>query len=314
MIRILRRVLLPAVVILTACESGTPGPQGPRGEPGLPGPAGPPGANATLVVGTGLTGDGSDANPLAIDPDVVPSQDEAIQLIEVEELPVAAAEIGSVIADPSASAGSARIAQSNEGSGGIVWRQENAQRGDKRLGTGPTRVVLRVKVADASSTSTLASFKCGAQRAGAAEFSELDAQPLVPSELPEDGSWGHFSLSCDFRPDDVDQFVSVESFVTGLTDLTIDSVRVSADPGSVAPRTFGLTTCRPINSFRTPGADNVLLAGNVFTDAACATPADAVGVFCAARCFQQNASDCSGCSVTPTFYSNGLVRTLSFKP
>lgn len=64
-------------------------------------------------------------------------------------------------------------------------------------------------------------------RNGTSTFTEV-ATPvqIIPSQFTA-GMWRELELVCKFLPDDIDQFIAVEDFTPGVTDLMLDYVRVS---------------------------------------------------------------------------------------
>jgi len=197
---------------------------GPKGEPGTAGPAGPQGPagpNPVIATNGGMVGDGTAANPIAIDRSVVPAKVESNRIIEAEGS--SATGLGVVQASPKASGGSIRFAAASASTGGAVWRVQNAQAGV--LANGTATVSLSAAVTNNALPSNLATLRCGATR-GTTPVEVGTAVTMHPNDFPAGGAFRTFEIACAWLPDDVDQYVEVTDFAVGITDLSIDFVRV----------------------------------------------------------------------------------------
>lgn len=224
------RMLLTAVALsLLACQ-GAIGPQGATGEAGQQGPVG----------ATGATGAVGPTGP-------VPDVSYVGRLFEAEGPPISPTATAGVAADdPSASRGRARFA-AGSGTAGRVWGVGTLELGGGKLGVERTQITVRAKVTSNLSSSVLAELSCVALRNG--DSAPSTVSPVVqirPSEFTS-GRWRELSVSCDFLPDDQLQFIFVENFVTGVTDLSLDYVRVVPVPSGT--RLLGHRTCTACGTF-----------------------------------------------------------------
>ncbi|MHB1843508.1 MAG: H-type lectin domain-containing protein [Deltaproteobacteria bacterium] len=188
--------------------SSVPGPTGPTGATGTVGPTGAPGAAGA----TGPTG--------------VPDAVHFGRFQEAEDAPIGAA-TGAIVVDATASAGKAwEVAYG--AAAGRAYGLEASQLGEL-IAMGPSRVDFRLKVTSSASTSTIVSpINCTAMRAGTTTWvSAGGTLTLTPSSFTASNAWQTFSLECDWRPDDVDQFVGIDGYVSAITDLFVDYVRVT---------------------------------------------------------------------------------------
>jgi len=209
-------VLAAAAVVLGACK-GDPGPTGPTGTQGPQGIQGPKGD-------TGATPDVSFVG----------------RLLEAEGPLNASATVGATTTDATASSGSVRFA-AGSGSAGTVYAIANTDLGNGKLGVGRTEVTVRAKVTSNLSTSVLAQLHCEATRAG--DTSPTVVGPMLdvrPNEFVN-GVWRELTIRCDFLPNDVNQTVVVGGFVAGITDLSLDYVRITPLPS--ATRLLGKAGC-----------------------------------------------------------------------
>jgi len=216
--RILACCVLSCVGLVAACK----GDKGDPGDPGPPGPQGPIGPNPVVATNGGMAGDGTSGNPIRIDPTVVPSKAESNRVIETEA-PAAAGGLGAVQANPKASGGSVRFAAASAAAGGSVWKVQAAQVG--ALANGAAIVSLSAAVTNNALASNLATLHCGATR-GTNTVEVGAAVTMHPNDFPTGGAFRTFEISCAWLPDDSDQYIEVADFTTGITDLSVDFVRV----------------------------------------------------------------------------------------
>jgi hypothetical protein len=71
----------------------------------------------------------------------------------------------------------------------------------------------------------LATVHCGAMR-GTAPVDVGSALKLHPNDFPAGGGFRSFDVTCAWLPDDVGQFVEISGFAVGVTDLSVDYLRV----------------------------------------------------------------------------------------
>jgi hypothetical protein len=181
---------------------------------GSPGPQGEKGADGAAATNSTLGG-----------------------VFEAETRISGSADTGENRADPSASNGSARFASASSTPGplGRLWSIDSVT-AEQRLGIGRTRVVARVKVASNAQGVALAELGCFSKRRDATnEVAVAAAVPLFPNLFPGSNGWIEVQLDCDFLPDDQEQRISVDDFIAGVTDLSLDYVRLDT-AGSLAPR------------------------------------------------------------------------------
>ncbi|HEY8207314.1 MAG TPA: hypothetical protein VIG99_07525 [Myxococcaceae bacterium] len=211
-------VLVAAAMALVACkgekgDAGDQGPQGPQGQQGVRGDTGASGATPDVsFVG---------------------------RLLEAESPSSSAVTAGVTAADPTASGGNVRFA-AGSGAAGSVYAIINLDLGGK-LGVGRTEVTVRAKVTSNLSSAVLAQFRCDSVRAGTG--SPTAVSPLLdirPNEFAS-GQWRELTIRCNFLPDDVSQAVVMDSFTPGITDLTLDYVRITPLPS--ATRLLGQAGC-----------------------------------------------------------------------
>lgn len=224
--RVLAGCVLSCVFLVAACK-GDPGEAGPIGSQGPQGPVGP---NPVVATGGGMLGDGTAGSPIRIDPTVVPSKAESNRVIETEAL--SAGGLGVVQGNTKASGGSVRFAAASASAGGSVWKVQNAQVG--MLANGTAIVSLSAAVTNNALGSNLATLHCGATR-GTNTVEVGTAVTMHPSDFPASGAFRTFEISCAWLPDDTDQYIEVADFVTGITDLSIDFVRVTPVTGIHGP-------------------------------------------------------------------------------
>lgn len=212
-------VLAVAAMFLGACK-------------GDPGPAGPAGAQGTQ----GAQGAKGDPGPVGPMPDV----SFVGRLLEAEGPVNASATVGATAADITASGGNVRFA-AGSGSAGTVYAIANSDLGGGKLGVGRTEVTVRAKVTSNLSTSVLAQIHCEATRAGDTSPTTVSALlDIRPNEFVS-SQWRELTIRCDFLPNDANQSVVVGGFVAGITDLSLDYVRIT--PLSSATRLLGRAGC-----------------------------------------------------------------------
>jgi hypothetical protein len=223
----------------SSCSSlvGTEGPPGPPGRDGAPGPL------PAVSAGGGLAGTGADDDPLRLDPVAVARADhhhdeqyarlehahepaDYARLVEAEGNGLASlASMSTVATDVTASEGKVRWAPA-AGLSGLVLAIDKAASG-RHLGISRTEVAVRVKVVNSLSANVLARIHCQAKRpSGSAMVEVSPSVELRPNQLVA-GSWRTLYAICDFRPDDDEQLLLVDGFVSGVTDLAIDFVRLT---------------------------------------------------------------------------------------
>lgn len=153
---------------------------------------------------------------------------------EAENPPNVDAGLGQSKMDATASGGSARFvsasATAGMGNKDRAWAVTSRALGTA-IGVGRTQIVVRAKVANASSSKVLARAKCRAN--DGQDWQTLDSAELVPDEFPGNQTWKTFLLECDFSPSDANQMVVVEDFQKNITDLSVDFGR--ATPGTAQP-------------------------------------------------------------------------------
>lgn len=259
-------------------------------------------------------GDGSSGNPLGVDFGVVARKPESNRIIENEAGPLAPSTVvGTVAAETTASGGSIRLGPASSPVSGTLWRVERAQ-AQSLLGLGRTLVTLRARVTDDQSAFILANLRCGAIRNGTSTFTEVAAPiSIIPSQFTE-GAWRELELVCNFLPDDADQFIAVEDFTPGITDLMLDYVRVAPIMQTVSHFSSSTIPCQPLNNLHQPGWTNVLVRGAVFTNSSCTAAATGdCHNWCAARCLTSNNPNCSGCCGTATYYTTGKAEIMLYR-
>jgi hypothetical protein len=175
-----------------------------------------------VASGGGMAGNGTPGDPIRIDPNVVPSKTESNRIIETEST-AAAGGLGAAQANPKASGGSVRFAAASAAAGGSVWKVQRAQVG--AFANGTAIVSLSAAVTNNALTSNLATLRCGATR-GTNTVEVGTAVTMHPNDFPGAGAFRTFEISCAWLPDDADQYIEVTDFATGITDLSIDFVRV----------------------------------------------------------------------------------------
>jgi hypothetical protein len=144
----------------------------------------------------------------------------AVSVIEAE----AASGAGAIVDDPSASDGQARFGAAAGTAGGVAEITASAL--GRPLGKSLTRASFRLKVTNNASTQALATVGCAAIRRSGSGFEAAgtaSARTIHPADFVQ-GEWGTVSVLCDFRPDDVDQRATVDGFVTGITDVSVDTL------------------------------------------------------------------------------------------
>lgn len=259
-------------------------------------------------------GNGSSGNPLSVDFGAVASKPESNRIIENEATPLApSAVVGTTVMEATASGGRIRLGPANSPASGTLWRVEKAQ-SRSLFGIGSTLVTLRARVGNTQSSSVLAHLRCGAMRNGTSTFTEVAAPvQIIPSNFTA-GVWRELELVCNFLPDDIDQFIAVEDFTPGVTDLMLDYVRAAPVMRTVSHYSAGALSCRPLNSLYQPGWTNMLVRASVYVDPNCATPTtNACHVWCASTCLLQNLSDCAPCCGTPTYYTAGVADIMLYR-
>jgi len=219
------------VVCLVACagcvkgEKGDLGPQGdpgPQGERGAQGPSPTP-ADIQQAVSAmpNLDVPSLGGRPASGYVDTLTGG----RVYEAEKPPLnAAATVGSVADDATASGGKARQALFGSASGSLYAVASSDI--TEPLSSGPATVEFRLKVLTNASATNVATAGCSAIRAGGSDFAVLAQRSVAPSQFPAANGWQSYRLDCDFAPDDVNQMVWVD-YVTGITDFSIDRVRVS---------------------------------------------------------------------------------------
>lgn len=146
---------------------------------------------------------------------------------------------GVVQADATASGGRTRFGAGGgtTGPAGRLFGVTASESGGK-LANGLTRVSARLKVTNNSSSAVLAQVVCTAKRAGATSWTALGAIDIRPSDFSGSLSWVTYTLVCDWSPDDLDQFIGIDSFALGITDLFFDFFQIQP----VIESTTGLVT------------------------------------------------------------------------
>jgi hypothetical protein len=134
-----------------------------------------------------------------------------------------------VQANTKASGGSVRFAAASASAGGSVWKVQTAQLG--ALANGTAIVSLSAAVTNNALASNLATLRCGATR-GTNTVEVGSAVTMHPNDFPAGGAFRTFEIICAWLPDDTDQYIEVADFATGITDLSIDFVRVMPRPAN----------------------------------------------------------------------------------
>ncbi len=201
-----------------------------QGEAGAVGPEGPQGPMPFVEFGEGLTGTGLSAAPLGVDFQTVASTRHAGLFLEAEgDLRAADVQTGSVRQVAAASGGATWFGESAAGAGGRLWGLYASELGQS-YGVSKTLVVVRARVTSALSTSVLATLRCSALRAGTSDWASEGVQVAAPVRIVPTfmgaGTWIELRISCAFLPDDVDQFVGIDDFVTGIDNLSLDYIQV----------------------------------------------------------------------------------------
>jgi len=178
-----------------------------------------------------MLGDGTSGNPIRIDQSVVASKAESNRVIETEA-PAATGGLGAAQTNTKASGGSVRFAAASAAAGGSVWKVQNAQVG--ALANGTAIVSLSAAVTNNALGSNLATLRCGATRFSS-NLEVGTAVTMHPNDFPAGGAFRTFEISCAWLPDDTDQYIEVTDFATGITDLSVDFVRVIPVTGIHGP-------------------------------------------------------------------------------
>ncbi|HEY8211909.1 MAG TPA: hypothetical protein VIG99_30715 [Myxococcaceae bacterium] len=219
-----RRLVTGFAVLCVGMLAACKGEKGDQGPPGPEGVQGAQGDRPLVAANGGIVGDGTPGNPIAVDRQVVPSKGESNRIIEAEG--ASATGLGVVQTNAKASGGSIRFAAASASAGGVVWRVEKAQVG--ALATGTTFVSLNAAVTNNVLTSNLATLRCGATRGTPVEVGT--AVTMHPNDFPAGGAFKTFEIVCAWLPDDTDQYVEVTDFAIGVTDLSVDFIRVMPRP------------------------------------------------------------------------------------
>ena len=219
--------------------SGVAGPTGTTGIAGPTGAVGPTGPTGASPSAADITGAIQSAVAAGTQLGVLDSQHFG-RFYEAEDASPLASNVdpnvSTVTSDPTASGGKARFAPSgatlsNSGSvsAGRVYGFHMSNLGEP-IATGQTLVTFRLKVGAISSGAVLAVVDCSAFRAGGSGWVAAGPSIAVVPNGFQTGLWQEVSTTCDFRPDDQDQFVGVESFTPGIADLYVDDVRITPAP------------------------------------------------------------------------------------
>ncbi len=209
-----------ALSALFACTS-SPGPAGPQGPEGPQGPIGASAPAPVIATDGGLIGTGSTASPLALDPNQVAAKGEANRIIEAEG--PSDGGLAMVRAQTGASQGQVRFAPASAGTGGLVWRVGAPEVGP--ISNGLSVVSFSLAVTNNALSTPMATLRCGATR-GTATVEVGPAVTIQPDLFLTGTVFRTVELSCAWQPGDTDQFIAVTDFVTGVTDLYLDYVRV----------------------------------------------------------------------------------------
>ncbi len=207
-----------------------------------------------------ITGDGTAAKPLAIaaatasangylssaDYKAFAAKADPLtsgRLIEAEAMAAANVATGSNQADATASGGSVRFGAGSAATGGRLWGLHSSDLG-ALFGTGYTRATFRLKVTNNGSSTGLAVLSCSAMRPGTTSWAPLGVKGIKPSDFQAGLTWAYVTLYCDFRPDDLGQFVGIDNFATGVTDLSLDYVQLTPTvPCNVEMAPYGEVRC-----------------------------------------------------------------------
>lgn len=131
--------------------------------------------------------------------------------------------------DPTASGTQGRKVEYGDDAG-ILYQVVSTDVGEL-LANGTAVIEARMRVFDNASASAdqpILSWACNATTdAGAAELGVMN---LNPNSFTGPNVWQTFFLQCAFRPDDIEQSVSINYLRGDQTDLSIDFVRVSPAP------------------------------------------------------------------------------------
>jgi hypothetical protein len=135
----------------------------------------------------------------------------------------ASVQTGAVQADTTASGGKARYGSGSgtTGPAGRLFGMTAVESGAK-LASGLTRVAFRLKVTNNSSSDVLANINCTAKRAGSSTWTSLASINVKASDFSSNLAWATYTLVCDWQPDDADQFIGIDNFILGTTDLWVD--------------------------------------------------------------------------------------------
>jgi hypothetical protein len=146
--------------------------------------------------------------------------------------PGSAAAAGVNVQDATASGGQARRGGSSDASGTLFLATPASPRVNGPLGAGLTRASFRLNVANNTVAGQVGTLRCGANRGGSDV--DLATRAIAPADFPAGLTWKIFTLYCDFRPDDANQWVAVE-FAHSITDLTIDYAQLQPVTGAGLP-------------------------------------------------------------------------------
>lgn len=177
------------------------------------------GSVAEVKTNSTLIGRGTSAAPLGID---------AVHYgftFEADACNTATAGTSVVVNDPTASSGKACEAVYGAAAGRMFGI--HASNLGRLVAAQPSQVDFRLKVGANTSAATVLTINCAAIRAGSDSWVSVGKPlPLAPNDFASPGAWQTFSLGCDWRPDDVDQFLGVDGFVPKITDAYVDFIQV----------------------------------------------------------------------------------------
>jgi hypothetical protein len=269
---------------------------------------------AQILTGGGLLGTGSSLSPLSVDVPGLAGALGGARVIGAEGSVHSSTSAGTVQVDATASEGAIRFGAASATSGGTLWRVQMSELGAP-AGISRTVVKLRAKVTNNLSGSVMANLRCGAIRGGATSFVNVGGPTEIRPNQFSSGVWRELTLHCDFLPTDVDQFIAVENFATGITGLSPDYARVQpATTTEVAQQQWGWIPRQPLNNLRQEGWDNLLIRGSLYMNSSCTTSANGQNnchEWCAAQCLRQGMANCGGCcSGLAVYYTNGVVHLL----
>lgn len=220
-------------------ETGAPGLDGSDGASGAAGPQGPPPTEAEIQAAV--------SNLTTLDVSTLAGRAASEyhgtlvwgRYYESEGPPLdSTLDLGTMQTDAAATGGEARKVDYSDVAGKF-YGFTNADVGEP-IALGRSVVEYRLKVSDNGTVnagiaaSDIAALTCQATRADGSRY-ELK-RALQPGLFEDLNTWQSFGITCDFLPDDQDQFVGIGDYAPLLSDFFVDNIRVTPtrQPAGVA--------------------------------------------------------------------------------